>query len=288
MTLPNAPRALARLVAAVLLLAATGAAAQDIVPIAASLRGAWHAGPCEAPTATLALTARAAARLPADGPARLLRFVAARRDGDWLVGTARGAEAPRLLLRPAGDALETAEPAAKARDDRLPGDAPVTRWHRCAAPPLPLLLLHGEGLAALAALEAVEAVCATRPSGPCAEAVIRAADVSGDAHLGVAEVARLLRGLSWVVAATGEAPPGTLALAAGAGAPAALLAARVLVGSLDYDGDDRLSAAELAQDRAAFAAGGDAAGRPLPLDRAADAAALLRALVEGLLTGATE
>jgi hypothetical protein len=274
---------------------AVPAAAQEIAPVPEALRGAWFSGACAHPEATLALTARAAARIPGDGPARLLRFTAARREGEWLIGTGRGAEAPRIVLRvvreASGEALETAEPSNKVREDRLPGDAPVTRWHRCPAPPANLAILHGEGIAMLGALEALEAACGAGPMTACAEAVVRAGDVSGDGLLGPAEVARMLRGLTWVVAASQDTTANALGLATGAGAIGGLAAARVLVDSLDYDGDGRLSARELAQDRGALAAGGsgDPAGRPLALERVAEAVALLRTLIEGLVAaGATE
>ncbi|WP_376098956.1 hypothetical protein ACE7GA_09905 [Roseomonas sp. CCTCC AB2023176] len=187
------------------------------------------------------------------------------------------------MLRGDAGALDTAEPSNKVRDDRLPGDAPVTRWHRCAVPPPNLAILHGEGLAMLGGLEALEAACAHGPMQACAEAAIRAGDVSGDGLLSVAEVARMVRGFAWVVAASQEGTAGSLGLVGGAGALGGLAAARVLVESLDYDGDGRLSARELAQDRASLSTGGDPAGRPLALERVADAVGILRALVEGLM-----
>lgn len=266
------------------LLGVAPAFAQDVaVPVPEPLRGAWFTGECANPGAMLALSARAAVRIPGDGGARLLRFTATRREGDWIVGTGRGAEAPRIVLRGDADALDAAEPSNKVRDDRLPGDAAVTRWHRCAVPPPNLAILHGEGLAMLSALESLEAACAHGPMQACAEAVVRAGDVSGDGLLGTAEVARMVRGFAWVVAASQEGTAGSLGLVGGAGALGGLAAARVLVDSLDYDGDGRLSARELAQDRAALATGGDAAGRPLALERVADAVGILRALVEGLI-----
>ncbi|MFC7610345.1 hypothetical protein [Teichococcus aestuarii] len=109
-------------------------------PLAAvppALRGPWFAGGCASPTAMLHVTARAVARLPADGPARLIRFAESRAQAGWTVGTGRGAEAPRILLRGDATALQTAEPDAKLRDDRLPGDTPLAAWSRCAAPPPP-------------------------------------------------------------------------------------------------------------------------------------------------------
>jgi hypothetical protein len=268
-----------RLLIAALLLAAPAALAQGIPE---ALRGTWAQGACATPTALLHLTARSAVKLPADGPARLLRLRGLRTQGDWTLGTGAGAEAPRLLLRPADAALETAEPDAKLRDDRLPGDTPVLRWQRCATPPPALAALHGEGLAALAALERLEAACQEGAMAPCLAALVAVGDVSGDGMLGVAEVARLLRGTAWAMAAQDGAGPEGLAAAAGLGGIAALAAARLLVDGLDFDGDGRLSATELAQDRSAWPAGGAAAGRPVALEALDEGAGLLRGLLERL------
>lgn len=285
--------------------AALPAAAQQRPPgpamegVAEALRGAWYAGPsCAAPEAALVVTARAVARLPADGPAQLLRFVEMRRDAaaGWTIGTARGPEAPRLMLRAAAgaEALETIEPDAKTRDDRLPGDAPVEQWTRCPAAPPAIAALHGEGVAVLAALEQLEAACGAEDgtgrgatAGSCAAAIVAAADVSGDGLLAPAEIARLVRGAAWVVAAEdGDASPDAMAAVLGAGGLAGIAAARLLVESLDYDGDGRISPAELAQDRTAFAsAGGTAAGRPLRTDAVGEGAGLLRGLFEAFLGG---
>jgi hypothetical protein len=271
-----------RLVLAALLLACGQAAAQGVPE---ALRGTWAQGACAAPATLLHVTARSVALLPADGPARLVRFRALRALGDWTLGTGAGAEAPRLLLRAAGDALETVAPDAKQRDDRLPGDAPPARWQRCTAPPPVIALTHGEGLAVLAALERLEAACQAGAAAPCLAALVATADVSGDGMLGVAELARLLRGTAWALAAQEGAPPEALAAAAALGGVAALAAARLMVDGLDFDGDGRLSAAELTQDRAAYAAdAGAAAGRPVALETLAEGAGLLRALLERLDT----
>ena len=234
---------------ALLLLLAAGPAAAQGIPEA--LRGTWAQGACTAPTDLLHLAARSVVRLPAEGPARLLRLRSLRPLGDWTLGTAAGAEAPRLLLRAAGAALETMEPDAKLRDDRLPGDTPVRRWQRCNVPPPALAALHGEGLAVLGALERLEAACQEGTTPPCLAALVAVGDVSGDGLLGVAEVARLLRGVAWAMAAQDAGTPEALATAVGLGSIAALAAARLLVEGLDFDGDGRLSAAELGQDRAA-------------------------------------
>jgi hypothetical protein len=262
-----------------LLLAAAPAGAEGIPE---GYRGTWAAGSCAAPGALLHVTARGVARLPAEGPARLMRFHALRVQDGWTVGTGGGAEAPRMMLRAAGDALETVEPEAKTRDDRLPGGAAVLHWARCVAPPAPLALLHGEGLAFLGAAERIEAACQGASATDCLAEVVRVGDVSGDGLLGAAEIARLLRGATWALAAQEGAEPDSLVAAAGLGGLAAIAAARLLVEGLDYDGDGRLSAAELGQDRAAFPAGaGAAGGRPMAIDALSDGAGMLRRLIEG-------
>lgn len=243
------------------------------------LQGSWVQGECASPVALLQVTARAAAHVPVAGHGRLLRFTGLAEVAGWSLGTAGGAAAPRLLLRPAGEALETAEPEAKTRDDRLPGAAPVTRWQRCATVPAALAAQHGEGFALLAALEHLEAACAG-DAATCLGALVAQADVSGDGQLGSAELARLVRGLGWVVALQEGASAEALGATTGA---AGLLAARLLVESLDYDGNGRLSSVELGQDRLALgAARGTAAGKPLDGALAGQGLDALRGLVSGL------
>lgn len=291
------PRLRAVLPGLLLLLAALPAGAQPVPPALAPptmaavpppLRGTWFTGGCEAPEAMLHVTARAVARLSANGPARLIRFSEGRMLEGWSVGTGRGAEAPRVLLRGNAAALETALPDNKLRDDRLPGDTPVRSWHRCPAPPPAYAALHGEGIAFLGTLEVLEAACGT-PGGSmagCIAAVVSEGDVSGDSLLSVAEIARLVRGMAWVMAAAEDAGPEGVVAAGAGGVLGGVAAARFAMESLDYDGDGKLSARELAQDRAAFPRGSGAeAGRPLRLEGVQEGAALVRGLMEGLLLG---
>jgi hypothetical protein len=249
------------------------------------LRGAWFAGDCADPQAMLVLTGRSAARLEAEAAARLFRFQDSRALEGYTLGVGTGAEAPRLMFRAAPEGLETIEPEAKTRDDRLPGDAAVQVWRRCEAPPAALALLHGEGIAFLAAFEHLEEACGGSSPGACAEAIIRQGDVSGDGALTAAELARLMRGAAWMLAVQEGATQDTLVASVGAGALGGILAARLLVESLDYDGDGRISLAELLQDRgAAFArAAGTPGGRPLRVDGLAEGAGMLRELMDGLL-----
>jgi hypothetical protein len=78
-----------------------------------------------------------------------------------------------------------------------------------------------------------------------------------------------------------------VAAALGGGAFAAILAARLMIESLDYDGVGRLSAEELLPDRAGGFAGagesGTEAGRALRLEGFASGAEPPRGLIEGLL-----
>lgn len=277
-------RSLAWAAALLLACAPLPSLAQGTPPgIPEALRGAWFAGACADPEAMLLVTGRAAARLEAEAPARLFRFREVSAREGWVLGTAGGADAPRLMLRASAEALETAEPEAKLRDDRLPGDTALGTWRRCPAPPVMLSVVHGEGAAFLAALEHLEAGCGSGTPGACAAAIVAQADVSGDGVLSVAELARLLRGAAWVVAVREGATQDMIAATVGAGGLAGILSARVLMESLDYDGDGRISAAELAQDRVGFAtAPGTAAGRPLRLDTMPEGTGMLRGLWEGL------
>jgi hypothetical protein len=229
----------------------------------------------------LVLTGRAAVQLPPGGAPVLLRFASLGPvAGGWILGTMPGAEGRRLALRsPGADTLETVEPAAKTRDDRLPGEgSPVRRWRRC---PLPAAaaLPHAEGIAILAALEPVEAACAEGAGlRTCLAALHQQADITGDGLLSPAEVARLARGAAWIAAAEQGR-----AVEPAASGRAALATARMLLESLDYDADGRLSLAELAQDRAApGAAAGGGQGLLLGAVPAGEAGlAALRLLLEG-------
>jgi hypothetical protein len=268
--------------AVVLALLAAPAAAQGVPE---PLRGAWFAGDCADPQAMLAVTARAAARIDAEEPAQLFRFRELRELAGWTLGVAGGEEAPRLLLRAGPDGLETAEPDPKLRDDRLPGEPSPSVWRRCPTPPPALAALHGEGVAFLATLEHLEAACGTGTPGACAAAIVAQADVSGDGALAPAELARLARGAAWLAAVQEGGTQEVIAAAVGAGAVGGILAARLLVESLDYDGDGRISALELGQDRTAFAgATGTAEGRPLRVEGLAEGAGMLRGLVEALMS----
>jgi hypothetical protein len=274
----------------VLALLASPAAAQGVgAGVPEPLRGAWFAGDCADPSAMLVLTGRAAARIEAEAPARLFRFFAMREAAGYTLGVGTGAEAPRLMFRPAAEGLETIEPEAKTREDRLPGEARPEVWRRCAAPAPALAALHGEGVAVLGALEHLEAGCGIgagpAASGACVAAILRQADVSGDGRLSPAELARLVRGAAWVVAVQEGGTQEVLAGAVAAGALGGIVAARLLVESLDYDGDGRLSEAELLQDRGdAFTRGqGTPAGQPLRMDGLAEGAGLLRDLLDALV-----
>lgn len=248
------------------------------------LRGAWYAGDCADPAAMLVLTARAAARVEAEAPARLYRFSTTGQAAGYTLGVGVGSEAPRLMFRAAPEGLETIEPDPKTRDDRLPGEARAETWRRCPAPPPAIAALHGEGVAFLTALEHLEAACGAGTPGACAEALIRQGDVSGDGKLSPAELARLVRGAAWVLAVQEGGTQDVLAAAVGGGALGGILAARLLVESLDYDGDGRLSLEEVLQDRAGGFAGsaGTESGRPLRMEGLTEGAGMLRGLVEGL------
>jgi hypothetical protein len=264
-----------------LLLPGAALAQAPAAAIPEPMRGNWTDGDCTRPTAVLHVTPRAAVRLPSDGAGRLLRFAAITRHDDWVLGTADGAAAPRLLLRMRGDALETVEPEAKTRDDALPGPAALQLWRRCPQWPPALVAQHGEGIAFLGMLERIEAACGDgMGSAGCLAALYRAADISGDGLLSSAELARLFRGAAWVAAV--EEPADERPALQGLTAAAALLLARGVVESLDYDGDGRLSLAELAQDRGGLPeSGGTAEGHPLPLIGLTEALGALRAVVSG-------
>ena len=121
----GAGTAVRRFLLAALLLAAAPAAAQGIPE---PLRGTWAQGACATPTALLHVTARSVVRLPADGPAHLVRLRGLRPLGDWTLGTGAGAEAPRVLLRAAREAA-----GARATRSRPASPTPSCATTACRA-----------------------------------------------------------------------------------------------------------------------------------------------------------
>lgn len=283
------------LLAALGLLLSLPAAAQ-LTAFAPDLRGTWSLGDCTAPAALLQVTARGVARLPEAGAqqfSRFGRFVA--RDG-WTLAFSTGAfgtgaTQTRVLLRQRADGgLDLADPREKLLDEELPGDSPISSFTRCAAPPAAMTALHGEGLAFAGALDGIEAACtagAAAGQEACLAALLAHADVTRDGKLTVAEIARLARGAAWAVL-TGEGVSlEELAAGIGAAGLAGIGLGHLMVASYDYDGDGRIAAAELLQDRAPVMggtppdppAGPPVAGAPLLPPGQMGA---LRQLLEGL------
>ncbi len=218
-----------------------------------ALRGAWFSGAsCDTPDSMLFLTARGALRVADAGPPTMRRFVTvATVPGGWTLGTAGGAEAPRFALRsPGPDRLDLLEPAAKTRDDRLPGPGAVqSQWRRCPTIPPTMAAPYAEAIDSLVVLESLETACGAGAAvADCLGSLVARLDITGDGGLSVAELARFGRGAAQLAALQSGTP-----VPSGA-ADATLAAVRRLVDGLDYDGDGRLSQAELAQDRAALGA----------------------------------
>ena len=223
-----------------------------------ALRGTWALGECNAPAVLLQVNARGIARLPETGDqryTRLVRFVPA---GDWMVGFGEGEQAPRLMLRARDGGLDLAEPPAKLLDSELPGTGtPVASFRRCATIGGALAALHGEGIALAAALDGLEAACDGElgASDGCIAALMGFADVSKDGKLGTAELARLVRAVSWLILTSEGVPLEVLAGGVGASAGIGIAVAWLLVANYDYDGDSRLSPAEMTQDRGPWSGG---------------------------------
>jgi hypothetical protein len=143
-------------------------------------------------------------------------------------------------------------------DDRLDGAV------RCPMVPASLLLPFGEAVALFQAAGELQPLCAAGTDAACFSHAFARADLTGDGRLTLAELSRVLRGAAFFMGYLAERqaiqPAGPLvapvAFAGWLGPP---LIRPLLEGS-DYDADGMLSAAELAQDRAAG---------PLPLAGAA-------------------
>lgn len=253
-------------------LPAAPATAQPAPAWPEALRGTWALGECGAPAVLLQVNARGIARLPETGEQRYTRLGRFTRAGDWVVGHGEGTDAPRLMLRAAGDAIELAAPNPKLLDSELPGaGTPVAQFRRCTSVGGPATTLHGEGLVFAAAVDALEAACGgdAGTSDGCIAALMAHADVSRDGKLSNAELARLVRGAVWFVLASEGASLEILTAGVGIAAAAGLAVGYVVVASYDYDGDGRLSPAEMIQDRGPWPGGApppaaSLAGRTLP------------------------
>ena len=226
--------------AAAMLAAGAPAAAQDAA-LPAAVQGLWITGECTAPEAMLFATGRGWAVLPTGGQQRMWRIAR--------TGTADDEDHTRLLLRATSSGLETREPPAKLADADLPGDSPATAFRRCPAIPAALSALHGEGLSFLAALDGIEAACAGGEAAVCLDAAWGWADVARDGVLTAAEIARLARGVAYVLMLSEGADAESIAAALGAGALGGVAIGWSLIASFDYDGSASLSKAELMQDR---------------------------------------
>ena len=255
------------------------------------MRGTWALGECNAPAVLLQVNARGIARLPETGEQRYTRLFRFTTTGDWSIGHGEGEEAPRLMLRLRDGGIDLADPPAKLLDSELPGaSTPVASFRRCPSIGGALAALHGEGIAFAAALDTLEAACDGDQASTeaCTRALIAYADVSRDGKLSTAELARLVRAMTWLVLASEGAPIEVMAAGVAAGGAVGLAVAWAMVASYDYDGDWRLAEAELLQDRGPWPggtppAGPRASGRVLPgLGGLASGDGPMRELMQGL------
>lgn len=229
--------------------------------------GTWATPSCEAPEVVSFGTDRIVIARNREGQVWAFSKESFVQAGDWVrVRYGSGLQRQVQLARPEGeDRLQIADflgstPPSDA--DLAAGTvAPsspawrLTEWRRCAAMPGEAALVHAEPASVLASLREVQDACAGGDTA-CGAAVLRAVDVSGDGLLGIAEVARVLRVAGYLA---GVAPglergqPTTekeLAAWLAGGLIAGPALGELLVKSLDYDADGRISPAELAQDRA--------------------------------------
>ncbi|MFQ3623144.1 MAG: hypothetical protein SNJ73_06330 [Acetobacteraceae bacterium] len=235
--------------AALALAAAPARAQTSPTVLPAALQGLWIAGECAAPSSLLFASSRGWALLPTGGRQRLWRLALAGEVGGFTLVVADDPERTRLLMRAVAGGLEVREPPAKLPDAALPGESPATSFRRCPSIPASLAVLHGEGLSFLAALDSIEAACAGGEIPACLDALWAWADVTREGSLTAAELARLARGLAYVVMLGEGAESQELAAALGAGALGGVAIGWALIASFDYDGSATLTKAELSQDR---------------------------------------
>ncbi len=142
-----------------------------------------------------------------------------------------------------------------ASADALPeADWDQATFQKCDAVPAQFTLYYGEILTWIEALPSLRAGCAEGSETGCLEAVWGLGDVSGDGLLSLAELSRILRILTQAAAIAHEDGASTedLGMATLGTVLTAPLAGHLILASLDYDDDGRLSPEELLQDRASL------------------------------------
>lgn len=213
-----------------------------------ALRGFWFAGSCEDPSLVLRVSGASIAELPSQGEQTLLRArsILPAAEG-WILATDASPEQRRRLLRAEPPGLLRPDP--KTLDAALPGSAAPVALRRCPTLPPRTALLHGEGLRFLDAVERIEAVCFAESSRACIDALLDHADVSRDGALSTAEIARLVRGATYVSQLAAGSSETELAAGLAAGSLAALAFGQALIQAVDYNADGKASLEELLQDR---------------------------------------
>ncbi len=251
-------------------------APQDVAP---ALRGTYAAPSCAAPERVLYVTARSVLRVAQDGESRLYRGQSIGTQSDWTVLNGTGTDAPRIILRAAEQGVVEGLPDAKLRDNQLPGDTPTQTYARCTEAPA-ILTPFGEGIAFLNGLEASEPSCQNGLDQTCLAALFTYADVTKDRALSTAEIARAVRGATWMLQVLEGAKTSELAVGYAASTLLGSTLAQVIVRSYDYDNSGTLSLAELNQDRQPFplavTGARSAAVAPVPLDKLLEALRPLR------------
>jgi hypothetical protein len=149
-------------------------------------------------------------------------------------------------------APDNADPKATQPGD----DWETLRYEACLQGlPASTVLLHGEAIAFLQMIDAVKASCGDDVA-QCSALLFAGVDVSGDARLSRAELARLFRVGAYLSLLSDQEATLNSDLMAAVGAALALgpILASAIVNSLDYDNDGVLSLEEISQDRSALVA----------------------------------
>lgn len=158
-----------------------------------------------------------------------------------------------FIERAEGDTLTEVYIPDDASMDALPeADWDRATYQMCDTVPAQFTLYYGEIVTWIEALPSLRAGCAEGAGNGCLEAVWRLGDVSGDGLLSLAELSRILRILTQAAAISHEdgAETEELGMATLGSVLVAPLAGNLILASLDYDDDGRLSPEELLQDRA--------------------------------------
>ena len=219
--------------------------------VPAELRGIWATPNCSAPIDTLVMHRGFYLWIGQDETS--LKGVVATPDveNDWVRLEESTGYPIFFKLLPDGKLRETYLPEDANFSEQPQDDWETADFESCQdSLPRPHVLLHGEAVSLFAVLDQVYGSC-DQDRQACAQTLFDGVDVSGDGQLSRAELARLLRVITYMAAVGTDTPANNndLGTLMASSLPIAPLIATAIVNSFDYNDDGVLSMAEITHDR---------------------------------------